>query len=206
MAEEKKQRIGVMGGTFDPIHMAHLMIAEEAMDAYELDKVLFIPTAIPPHKLGKHITSAKHRLAMVQMATCTNPRFFVSTMELERKGPSYSWLTIQELKAKYGGNTDLYFITGSDMINDLYSWYHTKDLVENCHFIGTTRPEVPFDLAKLEEVVGAELVAEKIHELVVPRLELSSTDIRKRVSEGKTIRYLVPDIVEAYIAKEGLYK
>lgn len=206
MAEEKKQRIGIMGGTFDPIHMAHLMIAEEAMDAFHLDKVLFIPTAIPPHKLGKHITSAKHRLAMVQMATCTNPRFFVSTMELERKGPSYSWLTIQELKQKYGEATDLYFITGSDMINDLYSWYHTKDLVENCHFIGTTRPEVPFELDKLTEVVGAKLVAEKIHELVVPRLELSSTDIRQRVADGKSIRYLVPDIVEAYIAKEGLYK
>ena len=203
---EIKQRIGIMGGTFDPIHMAHLMIAEEAMDAFKLDKVLFIPTAQPPHKRGKRIAPAKHRLAMVQMATCTNPRFFVSTIELEREGPSYSWLTIQELKQHYGDSTELFFITGSDMINDLYSWYHPKDLVENCHFIGTTRPEVPFELDNLIKVVGKDLVDQKIHELVVPRLELSSTDIRQRVAEGKSIRYLVPDIVEAYIAKEGLYR
>ena len=199
-----KERIGLMGGTFDPIHLAHLHIAEEAREAFELDRVLFIPAAQPPHKQGKKIASAAQRIAMVKMAIAGNPHFEVSLMEMERQGPSYSWLTVQELRAKHP-EWELYFITGSDSINDLPTWNHPKDLVGACHFIGTTRPEVPFQEEMLLEFFGAELRSH-IHELQVPLMEISSTVIRQRLAAGRSIHYLVPEVVADYIEKEGLYQ
>ena len=198
-------RIGIMGGTFDPIHVAHLAIAEEARTAFSLAQVLFVPAANPPHKLGRAITDARHRLAMVQIATASNPHFFVSAMEMERKGPSYSLLTVQELHARYGSGQALYFITGMDSINELHTWYHPKELLAACHFVGTTRPGDPVDQAALARDFGA-LAEGRIHCLDVPELAISSTDLRARVRAGKSIRYLVPEAVEAYIRKEGLYQ
>lgn len=197
-------RIGIMGGTFDPIHIAHLMIAEEVREAFKLDSVLFIPAAIPPHKLGHRVTSAYHRLVMVQLATAKNPYFHVSTCELERKGPSYSLLTIRELKKIYGKETELYFITGSDSINDLHTWHKPDELLKDCHFVGTTRPGAPMDKTELEKQFGS--LATKIHFFAVPELSISSTDIRARVRTGRSIKYIVPSIVEDYIYKEGLYR
>lgn len=199
-----KERIGLMGGTFDPIHLAHLHIAEEAREAFELDRVLFIPAAQPPHKQGKKIASAAQRIAMVKMAIAGNPHFELSLMEMERQGPSYSWLTVQELRAKHP-DWALYFITGSDSINDLLTWNHPKDLVGACQFIGTTRPEVPFQEEMLLEFFGAELRSH-IHELQVPLMEISSTVIRQRSAAGRSIHYLVPEAVADYIEKEGLYQ
>ncbi len=199
-----KERIGLMGGTFDPIHLAHLHIAEEAREAFELDRVLFIPAAQPPHKQGKKIASAAQRIAMVKMAIAGNPHFELSLMEMERQGPSYSWLTVQELRAKHP-DWALYFITGSDSINDLPTWNHPKDLVGACQFIGTTRPEVPFQEEMLLEFFGAELRSH-IHELQVPLMEISSTVIRQRLAAGRSIHYLVPEAVADYIEKEGLYQ
>lgn len=199
-----KERIGLMGGTFDPIHLAHLHIAEEAREAFELDRVLFIPAAQPPHKQGKKIASAAQRIAMVKMAIAGNPHFELSLMEMERQGPSYSWLTVQELRAKHP-DWALYFITGSDSINDLPTWNHPKDLVGACQFIGTTRPEVPFQEEMLLEFFGAELRSH-IHELQVPLMEISSTVIRQRSAAGRSIHYLVPEAVADYIEKEGLYQ
>lgn len=199
------QRIGLMGGTFDPIHLAHLHIAEEAREAFGLDKVLFIPAAQPPHKQGRKIASAAQRIKMVELAIAGNGHFSLDLLEMERQGPSYSWLTVQELQEKLGREAELYFITGSDSINDLPTWSHPKELVGACQFIGTTRPEVPFDEELLLNFFGPEL-RRHIHELAVPRMEISSTLIRERVASGQSIRYLVPASVADYIEKEGLYK
>lgn len=192
-----------MGGTFDPIHMAHLAIAEAARRAFSLGRVLFIPAASPPHKRERVITDARHRLAMVQIATASNPYFSVSAMEMERKGLSYSLLTVQELRERYGSGQELYFITGMDSVNELHTWYHPSELLAACHFVGTTRPGDPIDRAALARDFGA--LAARIHFLDVPELAISSTDLRARVRAGKSIRYLVPEGVETYIQKEGLY-
>ncbi|MDD6134529.1 MAG: nicotinate-nucleotide adenylyltransferase [Selenomonadaceae bacterium] len=199
------RRIGIMGGTFDPIHMAHLAIAEQVREAFTLDFVLFIPAANPPHKQGRKVVPAYHRLMMTQLAAYSNPCFHVSKQELERTGPSYSLLTVRELQEKYGADAELYFITGSDTINELHTWYHSEELLDSCHFVGTTRPGAPVDKKDLVKRFGR-LAEEKIHFLAVPELEISSTDIRQRVHSGKSIKYLVPAAVEAYIIKEGLYQ
>ncbi|MCR5437916.1 MAG: nicotinate-nucleotide adenylyltransferase [Selenomonas sp.] len=199
------RRIGIMGGTFDPIHMAHLAIAEQVREAFALDLVLFIPAANPPHKQGRKVAPAYHRLMMTQLATYSNSCFHVSKQELERTGPSYSLLTVREVQEKYGADAELYFITGSDTINELHTWYHIEELLDSCHFVGTTRPGAPVDKEDLVKRFGR-LAEEKIHFLAVPELEISSTDIRQRVRCGKSIKYLVPAAVEAYIRKEGLYQ
>ena len=200
-----KKRIGLMGGTFDPIHLAHLHIAEESREAFKLDEVRFIPAAQPPHKLGRKIASAEQRIKMVELAIAGNPCFCLDLLEMERKGPSYSWLMVQEMQQKLGEDAELYFITGSDSINDLPTWNHPRELVGACQFIGTTRPEIPFDEELLLDYFGPELRSH-IHELRVPLMEISSTQIRERVAEGRSIRYLVPENVADYIEKEGLYK
>ena len=203
--EEAKQRIGIMGGTFDPIHNAHLMIAEAVRESFQLDRVLFIPAAQPPHKQGRMLASAYHRLMMVQLAVSSNPSFQVSRQELQRPGPSYSLLTLQELQDQYGPQAEFYFITDSDTINELHTWYHTEELLQRCHFVGTTRPGTPVDMTELEQRFG-QLAQDKIHLLTVPRLEISSTAIRQRLRTGRSVRYLIPQAVGDYIKKEGLYQ
>lgn len=200
-----KKRIGLMGGTFDPIHFAHLHIAEESRHAFSLDEVRFIPAAQPPHKQGRKIASAEQRIRMVELAIADNPFFTLDLLEMELQGPSYSWRTVQEMQRRLGQDAELYFITGSDSINDLPTWNHPKELVAACHFIGTTRPEVPFDEEMLLEFFGPQLWG-RIHELKVPRMEISSTLIRQRIAQGQPIRYLVPENVADYIEKEGLYQ
>lgn len=204
-AGEMRRRIGVMGGTFDPVHTAHLVIAEAVREAFRLELVLFIPAANPPHKQGREVTAAYHRLMMTQLAVCSNPYFHVSKQEMERRGPSYSLLTLRELHEQYGEDSEFYFITGSDTINELYTWYHIQELLRSCHFVGTTRPGTFMDMDDLERQFG-HIARERIHFLTVPELEISSTDIRQRIRMGRSIRYLVPQAVEEYIVKEGLYR
>ncbi len=196
------KRIGIMGGTFDPPHLAHLRISEEAREAFRLEQVLFIPAADPPHKQGRPITAYRHRYRMTELAITGNEAFAISDMERRREGPSYSLLTIRELAAQ--GDAELYFITGMDSINDLHTWYHPKELLSLCHFIGTTRPGDPGDLAALQRDFGD--LAGKIDFLTVPGMEISSTDLRERVRQSRSIRYLVPRAVEHYIREEGLYR
>lgn len=203
--KESAPRIGIMGGTFDPIHLAHLAIAEAAREAFKLDSVLFIPAASPPHKQGREITNACHRLMMTQLATNDNPAFHVSKQEIERRGPSYSLLTIGELRAQFGDDAGLYFITGSDTINELHTWYHIQELLQQCHFIGITRPGAPVNETDIIRQLGR-TAERKIHYLTVPQLDISSTIIRQRIQAGHSIRYLVPQAVEEYIHKEGLYQ
>ena len=198
-----KKRVGIFGGTFDPIHMGHLIVAETIMDEFHLDKVVFIPAAVPPHKLDRQISPAKHRYMMTMLATCSNPRFQVSDMEMHRQGPSYSRDTLAQLLKEHGRDTEFYFIVGADSVENLHTWNRIDELLTMCHFIGASRPGCMPDMEKIAQRFGS--LAEKIHCLETPELEISSTEIRHRVGQKRTIRYIVPETVEQYIYKEKLY-
>ena len=198
-----KKKIGIFGGTFDPLHTGHMIVAETIMDEFGLDQVVFIPAAVPPHKLGRQISPARDRYMMTMLATCSNPRFQVSDMEMHRQGPSYSRDTLAQLIEKHGSDTEFYFVVGADSVVSLHTWNRIDELLGMCHFIGASRPGCMPDMSKIKARFGP--LAEKIHCLETPELEISSTEIRKRVRLGKTIRYIVPEAVEQYIYKEKLY-
>lgn len=198
-----KKIVGIFGGTFDPIHIGHLIVAETIMDEFHLDKVVFIPAAVPPHKLDKQISPAKHRYMMTMLATCSNPRFQVSDMEMHRQGPSYSRDTLAQLLEEHGRDTEFYFIVGADSVENLHTWNRIDELLTMCHFIGASRPGCMPDMEKIAQRFGP--LAEKIHCLETPELEISSTEIRHRVGQKRTIRYIVPETVEQYIYEEKLY-
>jgi len=200
------RRVGVMGGTFDPIHYGHLVTAEAARAGFGLERVIFVPAGRPPHKEPRAVSDPEHRYLMVVLATITNPHFEVSRVDIERPGLSYTVDTIRELRARLGGDTELYFITGADAMLEILHWKDGDTLLGMCHFIAATRPG--FVLSKVEERLGEAWVRhrDRVHFLQVPALAISSTDIRARVREGRPIRYLLPDAVAHYIAKTGLYR
>lgn len=204
MAAEKK-RVGIMGGTFDPIHIGHLVIAEAAREQLALSEVIFIPAAQPPHKAGREVAPAGHRLHLVQLATESNPFFRVLDVEMKREGPSYSYDTLRALVETHGESTDFYFIVGGDEMNTILTWHRISELFALCRFAAARRQGVPLSLLEVRERLGEEVLA-RIHPVQAPELEISSTDIRRRLCEGRSIRYLVPEKVEAYICKEGLYQ
>ena len=201
----QRRKIGIMGGTFDPIHIGHLVTAEAVRLEYDLDKVLFIPAGNPPHKQESVVTEAMHRYVMTVMATYSNPHFFVSALEIERDGPSYTVDTIKFLLEKCGADTDFYFITGADALEELPTWKNVDYLLTLCHFIAATRPGCISAIDKVIKYFGAQ-GRKKIHRLATPQLEISSTDIRERVKKGLSIKYIVPESVENYILKEQLYR
>lgn len=199
------RRIGVMGGTFDPIHHGHLVAAEGARHRYGLERVLFVPAACSPHKAGQAVTPGHHRLAMALLATVSNPWFDVSALELERPAPSYTIDTLRALQAALGPETELYFITGADAILEILRWRDPEALLRAARFVAATRPGYAPERL---EAVTARLPADlrgRVEYLEVPALAISSTDLRRRVREGMPIRYLVPEPVEHYIRKNGLY-
>lgn len=200
-----KAKIGIMGGTFDPIHVGHLVTAEAVRIEYNLDKVLFIPASNPPHKQESLVTPAIHRYIMTVMATYSNPHFFVSSIELERSGPSYTIDTVRELIDCYGASTEFYFITGADAVKDLPTWHNIDELLDLCFFVAATRPGSISYIDHVIKQFGAK-GRRSIQRLATPELEISSTDIRERVKKGRSIKYIVPESVEAYIYKEGLYR
>ncbi len=197
-------KIGIMGGTFDPIHLGHLATAESVREIFQLDEILFIPAARPPHKVEKNVTPELHRLIMTFLATKSNEKFRVSPMEILRDGLSYTLETVNELHKKLGESTELFFIIGADSLRDLPTWYQSRELVSKCHFIATTRPNVKVKFSEVKKFFG-KLGKEKIHQVATPGIEISSTEIRRRVKEGLSIKYLVPEVVEEYIIKERLY-
>lgn len=200
-----KPKIGIMGGTFDPIHIGHLVTAEAVRIEYLLDKVIFIPAANPPHKQDQQVTPAMHRYIMTVMATNSNPYFFVSDIELERPGLSYTIDTVTRLIGRFGAQTDFYCITGADAIQELPTWEKVHELLALCHFIAATRPGCISTLDDVITYFGSQ-GRKRIHRLATPELEISSTDIRDRVKNGLSIKYIVPESVETYILKEGLYR
>ena len=198
-------KIGIMGGTFDPIHIGHLATAEAVRENFSLDEIIFIPAARPPHKLGRNVADEYSRLTMTTLATRSNKFFRVSDMEIKRKGLSYTLDTMNELHEIFGRSTEIFFIIGADSLADLPKWHAARELVEKCHFIATTRPGVDVDFFALEKFFGT-AAQEHIHRITTPALEISSTDIREKVRRGRSIKYLVPELVEAYISKAGLYQ
>jgi nicotinate-nucleotide adenylyltransferase len=204
--KRKIRRFAIMGGTFDPIHYGHLVAAEAALDSFSLEQVLFVPSGNPPHKKEYPVTEARHRYLMTILAVATNPHFEVSTVEMDRPGYSYAIDTVAEFHKIYGPDTEIYFITGADAILEILTWKNVDSLMELCQFIAATRPGTNLDelhgfLDKLPENLRR-----RIHLMEVPALAISSTDIRKRVAQGRTIKYLLPESVEQYIAKNNLYR
>ncbi|GIU96967.1 MAG: putative nicotinate-nucleotide adenylyltransferase [Actinomycetota bacterium] len=196
------RRIGVMGGTFDPIHYGHLVTAEEALHQFSLDEVLFVPTGRPWMKEHDVVSPAEDRYLMTVIATASNPRFAVSRMEVDRDGPTYTVETLRSLKAELGPDTQLFFITGADAVLEIVQWKEPEELFDLAHFIAATRPG--YDLASFE--AHAPLAHPGITVMHIPALAISSTDIRGRVRQGRPIRYLVPEGVNSYVQKAGLYR
>ncbi len=199
--------VGVMGGTFDPIHYGHLVTAEEARVQFGLSQVLFVPNRYPPHKELDGVTAPEHRYHMTLLATATNPFFTVSRIEIDRPGPSYSIDTILELRKTYQAD-HLFYITGADAILQIVrgGWERAAELLTLCQFIAASRPGFPIDVHDLRKfnVTGHQLA--NIQVIEIPALAISSTDIRRRVADGRPIRYLVPEPVETYIMKHELYR
>ena len=201
-----QSRIGIMGGTFDPIHYGHLAAAEAARIEFGLCKVIFMPVGNPPHKQSQAISDAEHRYRMTALATSSNSGFEVSRLEVDKAGITYTFDTMKELRNIYGEAPAIYFITGADAVLELLTWYKLGELLTLCKFIAVTRPG--FDICKLEQKI-AEITSKYDGEIIcleVPLLEISSTDIRERIKNGKPVKYLLPEEVEAYIHKNGLYK
>jgi nicotinate (nicotinamide) nucleotide adenylyltransferase len=190
-------RIGVMGGTFDPIHHGHLVAASEVAHRYMLDEVIFVPTGAPAFKQDREVTPAEHRYLMTVIATASNPRFTVSRVDIERPGLTYTVDTLRDLQKERPG-ADLFFITGADAIAQILTWKDADLLFDMAHFVGVTRPGHTLSVAGLPEGV--------VSVLEVPALAISSTDVRARVARGEPVWYLVPDGVVQHIAKYGLYR
>ncbi|NLL69800.1 MAG: nicotinate-nucleotide adenylyltransferase [Epulopiscium sp.] len=206
LKDKKLERLAIMGGTFDPIHYGHLVTAEAVRHQFQINKVLFVPTGHPPHKPFFDVSHTEHRYLMTVLATVTNPYFDVSRIEIDRKGITYTIDTIQHLKKIYGSNTELYFITGADAIHEILTWKDPEEVLRLCTFIAATRPEYhKKDLLKKIEQLRQQY-GSKIDFLEVPSLAISSSDIRKRVQENRPIKYLLPEPVENYIFKFGLYQ
>ncbi|NLC76619.1 MAG: nicotinate-nucleotide adenylyltransferase [Clostridia bacterium] len=203
--ESLARKIGIMGGTFDPIHFGHLVTAEAALASFDLEQVIFVPSGKPPHKKDYPVTEAEARYLMTIMAVATNARFRVSRMEIDRPGYSYAIDTVKGFRELFGPQTELYFITGADAILEILTWKNVEKLLGLCHFIAATRPG--FDLHALDQVLDKlPALKGRLHFLEVPALAISSSDIRKRVAEGRPIKYLLPETVEHYIYKTGLYQ
>ncbi|HAT1152024.1 nicotinate-nucleotide adenylyltransferase [Corynebacterium striatum] len=193
------QRIGIMGGTFDPIHNGHLVAASEVAYRFQLDQVVFVPTGQPWQKAGRDVTAAEHRYLMTMVATASNPRFTVSRVDIDREGPTYTIDTLRDLRELFP-DAELYFITGADSLASIMSWRDWEVMLEMANFVGVTRPgyELSKDMLPLESQTGIELIE-------IPAMAISSTDCRERAREGEPVWYLVPDGVVQYIAKNNLY-
>jgi len=199
------RRIGIMGGTFDPVHYGHLVAAEGARCHFNLDKVIFVPAGSPPHKIPKQISGANHRLVMTHLAVSSNPFFTVSAIEIEREGKTYTIDTVREISGLCR-DADIYFITGADAVLEILSWKNVLELLSMCFIIAATRPG--YKLVSLKEGLPglSDDELKKIIIMEVPALAISSTDIRQRILAGKPIKYLLPENVEKYIKEQSLYK
>ena len=187
-----------MGGTFDPIHIAHLIIAEEALDSLSLDRVIFVPSARPPHKQDDRVTSLNHRLEMVRLAIGGDPRLALSDIEARRPEPSYTVETIRQFRRELGDEEKIYFLMGADSLALFFTWKDPLDLIDACEFVVVPRPGV--DMGE-----GDPRILEKALVLDAPLIGVSSSDVRDRVRAGRSIRHLVPEEVRAYIREKNLY-
>ncbi|MFW6600030.1 nicotinate-nucleotide adenylyltransferase [Propionibacteriaceae bacterium Y2011] len=196
----RRYRLGVMGGTFDPIHHGHLVAASEVAGAFELDEVVFVPTGQPWQKADREVSAAEDRYLMTVIATASNPRFTTSRVDIDRDGPTYTVDTLHDLRAERGDDVDFFFITGADALAQILTWRGVEEVFELAHFVGVTRPGSELDPSSIEH-----LPKDRITLMEVPALAISSTDCRQRSQAQDPIWYLVPDGIVQYIAKRGLY-
>ena len=199
------QKIGIMGGTFDPIHYGHLMIAENAREQFGLEKVLFLPTGHSPHKQVQDVTASFHRCQMVSLAIAGNPAFSMDQTEVDTKDTSYTYLTLGKLKERNPG-AELFFILGADSLFDFEGWKEPAAILENCNVLAAHRKHQHQEKFFQQIDYLNQKYQEKFFPLDTPNLEVSSQDIRNRLHYGRTIRYLVPEAVEAYIRANHLYE
>ena len=196
---DRRLRVGVMGGTFDPIHNGHLVAASEVQSWFDLDEVVFVPTGQPWQKADRDVSKAEDRYLMTVIATASNPRFAASRVDLDREGATYTIDTLRDLKKRWP-DADLYFITGADAMAAILSWRDHEELFGLAHFVGCTRPGHNIDEHTLDGLPKGNITIVEI-----PALAISSTDCRARVERGEPVWYLVPDGVVQYIAKHHLY-
>ncbi|MQA04291.1 MAG: nicotinate-nucleotide adenylyltransferase [Streptosporangiales bacterium] len=196
-AKTGARRLGVMGGTFDPIHHGHLVAASEVAHQFDLDEVVFVPTGQPWQKSHVKVSPAEDRYLMAVIATASNPRFWVSRVDIDRPGPTYTIDTLRDIHAA-SPDASLYFITGADALGQILSWHSVEEMFELAHFVGCTRPGHRLDASHLPQ--GSVTLVE------VPALAISSSEVRVRVGSGQPAWYLVPDGVVQYIAKRRLYR
>jgi len=191
------RRVGIMGGTFDPIHHGHLVAASEVESLFGLDEVIFVPTGEPWQKTDRKVSPAEHRYLMTVIATASNPRFWVSRVDIDRAGPTYTIDTIRDIAEQRPG-AELFFITGADALEQILSWKDAADALKMARFVGVTRPG--YDLS------DEHLPTDSVMLLDVPAMAISSSGCRERVAAGRPVWYLVPDGVVQYINKHGLYR
>ncbi len=201
-----KNRIGIVGGTFDPIHLGHLLVAEEARLRLALEEVIFIPTGHPWMKAGQSLSPPHHRLNMVRLAIASNPFFRASSMEIDRQGPTYTVDTLEELRQEASGDADLYFILGIDSLKDFHRWKEPGKILEHCTLVAAPRPGCQgIDLTFLDHILPSSS-REAVVVLEGPMVDISGTEIRRRVARGMSVRYQVPEEVVRYIYRYGLYR
>ena len=198
-AARERRRIGVMGGTFDPVHHGHLVAASEVQAWFDLDEVVFVPTGQPYQKAHRDVSAAEHRYLMTVIATASNPRFTVSRVDIDRDGPTYTVDTLTDLAQVYPG-AELFFITGADALPEILGWRSPEEMFELAEFVGCTRPGYLVDDISLEG-----MPKDRVTLVEIPALAISSSDCRARTARGEPVWYLVPDGVVQYISKHRLY-
>jgi nicotinate-nucleotide adenylyltransferase len=198
--QQRRYRLGVMGGTFDPIHHGHLVAASEVASRFALDEVVFVPTGQPWQKDDRTVTAREDRYLMTVIATASNPRFTVSRVDIDRPGPTYTIDTLRDLRTERGDDVDFFFITGADALAQILTWRGVEEIFDLAHFVGVNRPGHDLDEPPTDKVPKGRLTL-----MEVPALSISSTSCRDRVLAGEPIWYLVPDGIVQYIAKRGLY-
>ena len=199
-----RMNIGVLGGTFDPIHNGHLILAEEARARLNLAELLFVPAGQPWLKMGTPISAAGHRVEMVRLAIADKPYFNLSTMEIEKAGPSYTVDTIAELEARFGAGNELFLVLGWDSLAELPQWREPSRLITMCYLVVAPRPGSPRpDINALDTVIPG--ISQRVTMMDKPEIDISASAIRDRVAQGLSIRHLVPELVEKYIKQHRLY-
>ncbi len=196
---DQRRRIGVMGGTFDPVHHGHLVAASEVQAWFDLHEVVFVPTGNPWQKADREVSPAEDRYLMTVIATASNPRFWVSRVDIDRSGPTYTIDTLRDLRTEMP-DADLYFITGADALTEIFTWRDADELFSLAHFVGCTRPGYPMEPSLLKGIPP-----ERVTLVEIPALAISSSDCRARTIAGEPVWYLVPDGVVQYINKYALY-
>ncbi len=197
-------RLGILGGTFDPIHIGHLILAEEAWHQLGLDKVLLAPAADPPHKRNQGKSPAEHRVRMVELAIADNPHLALSRVDVDRPGPHYTLDMVQLLLKQHGPGIELYFLMGLDSLVDLPTWHKPLDLMQQCHLVAFSRPDAEFDWTTLEAALPG--IRSRVVLLPMPLLQISGSDLRQRARHGQPLRYQVLPQVEQYIQQQKLYQ